>query len=51
MQEKSLSARLDAAGTIFADIKQMSSSEKLLQRIDAMAFALRRYGRASHRPT
>ncbi len=42
LQEKYLSARLEAAGTIFADIKQMSTSEKLLQRVDAMAFALRR---------
>lgn len=50
LQEKYLSARLEAAGTIFADIKQMSSSERLLQRIDAMAFALRRHGRSSHRP-
>lgn len=45
LQEKYLSARLEAAGTIFADIKQMSSSDKLLQRVDAMAFALRRYRR------
>ena len=50
LQEKYLSARLEAASTIFADIKQMSSSEKLLQRIDAMVFALRRHQRTSHRP-
>jgi hypothetical protein len=43
LQEKYLSARLEAASTIFADIKQMSNSEKLLQRVDAMVFALRRH--------
>jgi len=42
LQEKYLSARLEAAGTIFADIKQVSISEKLLQRVVAMLFALRR---------
>jgi hypothetical protein len=42
LQEKYLSARLEAAGTIFADIKQMSGSEKLLQRVEALIFALRR---------
>ena len=50
LQEKYLSARLEAASTIFADIKQLSSSERLLQRIDAMAFSLRRHQRTSHRP-
>jgi hypothetical protein len=43
LQEKYLSARLEAAGTIFVDIKQMSASEKLLQRVDAAVFALRRH--------
>jgi hypothetical protein len=43
LQEKYLSARLEAAGTIFVDIKQMSGSEKLRQRVDAAVFALRRH--------
>ena len=42
LQEKYLSARLEAAGTIFADIKQMSHSERLLQRVAAVVFAVRR---------
>ena len=42
LQEQYLSARLERAGAIFADIKQMSNYEKLLQRLDAMIFALRR---------
>jgi hypothetical protein len=42
LQEKYLSARLEAAGTIFADIKQMSHSERLLQRVGAVVFAVRR---------
>jgi hypothetical protein len=42
LQEKYLSARLEAAGTIFVDIKQMTNIEKLLQRVDAMVFAIRR---------
>ena len=48
LQEKYLSARLEAASSIFADIKQLSSSERLMQRVDAMSFALRRHQRAGH---
>jgi hypothetical protein len=50
LQEKYLSARLEAAGAIFIDIKAaMTRSDKLLQRIDATVFKLRRHRRASHR--
>ena len=50
LQEAYLSARLEAASTIFADIKRMSIFEKLLQRIEATAFTLRRRGRVRPRP-
>jgi len=42
LQEKYLSARLEAAATIFVDVKQLSGSERLLQRVEAMVFTLRR---------
>lgn len=50
LQEKYLSARLEAAGAIFVDIKAMTRSDKLLQRLDMMVFALRRHRRAVRRP-
>jgi len=51
LQEKYLSARLEAASTIYIDIRAaMTRSDKLVQRIVMMAFALRRHRRTARRP-
>ena len=51
LQEKLLSARLEAAGASFFDIKsRMTRSDKLLQRLDMMIFALGRRRHAARRP-
>ena len=50
LQEKYLSARLEAASAIYVDIKAlMTRSDKLLQRIEMMIYTLRRHRRAAPR--